>query len=192
VFRHLVVALLTGRNVEEHDPSFRHITRFMFEFSENPFRDENCTKTARRMFLELSGRHGSEVGRLLGERPRLREKWLKGVLSVVRDEAIVHAIGTPPFIALLSQAMLFAIGTPGVWDCASDREFLDLFLHFIEETDTIVITRDALKVITTKAQARIEGVSQMHAEIFRRLCAPKFFDAFNSALVAQTREANEY
>jgi hypothetical protein len=176
IFPFLIGGLWNARAAPEYDHTFEYHTWFLFEFNPDPFRD--CAVSVRHGILLLNARNAAAVKKMLTRRPAVRANWLRSVLRVAREEQTAPVIGTVEFLPLVTQVMLDAMGTPAVWDCASDLEFMDLLLAFMNAGNEFKVTKDALRVIVQRAKSG-RPTARHNQEVFQRLLLS---DAINRAL----------
>jgi hypothetical protein len=92
------------------------------------------------------------------------------------------------FAALLTNVVAVALGTPDVRNWTEDVRLLEFFIVLLDATETVLITKGFLKAVTASMKSTDGRVAGLFAEIFRRLCTPKYFGAMREALGGPARD----
>jgi hypothetical protein len=137
--------------------------------------------------MEATAVNSDDILPLLIEKPLIRTRWLLSVLAMSREEDLRLYFAQPMFAALLTHVVAVAIGTPEVRNWTEDVPLLEFFVVLLDATETVLITKGFLKVVMTSLKSKNQRVAGLFAEIFRRLCTPKYLRPMCEALAGSAR-----
>ena len=183
IFHKVVCAQLGNRQLASNPESFGYLVWFLFEFCDDPFQNPRFGSKMLDVFLELTVQNCDVIHEKLMPKPKLRAKWVRSMISLP-DTILGPLISIPQVLSLLTNMMVLSLSEPQVHDFTQDRRFLELLCLYIgmmhEQHQTLLITRELLKVLTTRA-SQGGDIAELHMNIFNA-CQELFLKQFVQAI----------